>query len=119
MKLVRVQLPSLHERAHRAADYEPKSVQPYFRWRAPYRSEEGLGLSERRTQRFGWQRCRRNPYSDRKGQPLMLANRAAGQSHGTLERWMLGFLEKHLQGKPGFDLHGVQLIDAIDVDKAD
>jgi hypothetical protein len=49
----------------------------------------------------------------------MLANRAAGQSHGTLERWMLGFLEKHLQGKPGFDLHGVQLIDAIDVDKAD
>jgi hypothetical protein len=32
---------------------------------------------------------------------------------------MLGFLEKHLQGKPGFDLHGVQLIDAIDVDKAD
>ena len=36
-----------------------------------------------------------------------------------LERWMLGFLEKHLQGKPGFKLHGVHRIDAKEVDKAD
>jgi acetyl esterase/lipase len=36
-----------------------------------------------------------------------------------LEGWMLGFLEKHLQGKSGFDLHGVQRIDAKEVDKAD
>jgi len=36
-----------------------------------------------------------------------------------LERSMLGFLEKHLKGKPGFNLHGVHHIDAKDVDKVD
>src|SRR5215813_4124648 len=36
-----------------------------------------------------------------------------------LERWMLEFLEKHLLGKPGFNLHGVHRIDAKEVDKAD
>jgi hypothetical protein len=32
---------------------------------------------------------------------------------------MLGFLEKHLQGKSGFNLHGVHRIDAKEVDEAD
>jgi acetyl esterase/lipase len=36
-----------------------------------------------------------------------------------LEGWMLGFLEKHLQGKSGFNLHGVHRIDAGEVDKND
>jgi acetyl esterase/lipase len=36
-----------------------------------------------------------------------------------LEGWMLGFLEKHLQGKSGFNLHGVHSIDAGEVDKND
>jgi acetyl esterase/lipase len=36
-----------------------------------------------------------------------------------LERCMLGFLEKHLVGKPGLNLHGVHRIDAKEIDKAD
>jgi hypothetical protein len=32
---------------------------------------------------------------------------------------MLGFLEHHLLGKPGFNLHGVHSINVKDVDKAD
>jgi hypothetical protein len=32
---------------------------------------------------------------------------------------MLGFFEKHLQGKPGFDLQGMHRIDANEVDKVD
>jgi acetyl esterase/lipase len=34
-----------------------------------------------------------------------------------IERLMLAFLEKHLQEKPGFDLHGVHRINAKEVDK--
>lgn len=34
-----------------------------------------------------------------------------------IERWMLAFLEKHLQKKPGFDLHGVHRIHAGAVDR--
>ena len=34
-----------------------------------------------------------------------------------IESWMLAFLEKRLQGKPGFDLHGMHRIDAEEIDQ--
>jgi acetyl esterase/lipase len=34
-----------------------------------------------------------------------------------LERWMLAFLAKHLQGKPGFELRGVHRVHAKEIDQ--